>query len=235
MEYVYKDPPLPSLKRLRKLYRNNPKDSVLRVLEYETLAEKPLSGRVLDVGGGRKARYLKHLPDGLQVESVNIDPQIEPTWLIEPGAPFPMVDDSFDYVICLNTLEHIYDARGVVDEILRVLKPGGTAYVSVPFMFRIHAHPDDFFRGTSSWWKETFRRAGFSRLELQPLIWGRKTAAGLIGGYRGLMPASMNKLIAHLFDWAYAKLLIGREGNYSSARGQRICAVASGYFMAARK
>jgi len=54
------------------------------------------------LGGGRKARYLKHLPEDLQVESVNIDPVIEPTWLIEPGATFPVADGSFDNVICLN-------------------------------------------------------------------------------------------------------------------------------------
>lgn len=235
MEYDYKDPPLPSLKRLLRLYRESPKDSVLRVLEYELLAQKPLSGRVLDVGGGRKARYIGHFPSGVHLESVNIDPNIDPTWLIEPGALFPVDDASFDHVICLNTLEHVYDPRPMLEDVLRVLKPGGTAYITVPFIFRIHAHPDDYFRATPSWWKETMRLSGFSRLELQPLLWGRHTTAGLISGYRGLLPVFMNKIIAHLRDILYARLTFRNTDQYTGARGERACAVALGYFICARK
>jgi len=44
--------------------------------------------------------------------------------------PFP--DASFDRVICSEVLEHIPDDQGAMREILRVLKPGGTAAVTVP-------------------------------------------------------------------------------------------------------
>ena len=44
--------------------------------------------------------------------------------------PFP--DDAFDRVICAEVLEHVPDDRGAMDEIARVLKPGGTAAVTVP-------------------------------------------------------------------------------------------------------
>ncbi|MBM3137675.1 MAG: class I SAM-dependent methyltransferase [Chloroflexi bacterium] len=235
MEYLFRPPPLPSFKRFINLYRDNPDDSVLRVLEYEILQKSPIAGRILDVGGGKKAHYLKHLPEGLQIESVNIDPVIEPTWLIEPGAPFPVADSSFDNVICMNTLEHIYDVHPVLKEMFRVLKTGGVAYISVPFMFRIHAHPDDYFRATPSWWRESIRIAGFSRLELQPLIWGRSTAGGLISNYNGLLPRYLSRLWAHLYDLLYAKIMFLNKNSYSGARGLRVCSVASGYFISAIK
>jgi SAM-dependent methyltransferase len=44
--------------------------------------------------------------------------------------PFP--SGSFDHVIAAEVLEHIPDDRGAMREIARVLRPGGTAAVSVP-------------------------------------------------------------------------------------------------------
>ncbi len=47
--------------------------------------------------------------------------------------PFP--DRSFDHVIAAEVLEHIPDDRTAIQEIARVLKPGGTLAVSVPRWF----------------------------------------------------------------------------------------------------
>ena len=233
MDYIYIDPPKPTLARWRRLYRDFPGNSDLRAMEYETLSAMPLSGRVLDVGGGREARYIPYLPKGIDLESVNIDPAIDPTHIITPGQPFPLPDNSFDAAVCLNTLEHVYDGLAVLREIHRVLKPGGTVYVTVPFIFRIHAHPDDYFRATPSWWRETFDRAGFASLSLKPLIWGRRTTAFSVSG--GMGPARrLSFHAAHALDWLYAALTV-RGTTYSGKRGQRICAVSPGWFLTGTK
>lgn len=44
----------------------------------------------------------------------------------------PFCDHGFDLVICSEVLEHVYDHRMAVKEILRVLKPGCNLVVSVP-------------------------------------------------------------------------------------------------------
>lgn len=44
----------------------------------------------------------------------------------------PFADASFDVVICSEVLEHIFDQRGVIRELERVLRPGGTLVASVP-------------------------------------------------------------------------------------------------------
>jgi len=44
----------------------------------------------------------------------------------------PFADDTFDKVICSEVLEHIPDYQGALQEIERVLKPGGLFCASVP-------------------------------------------------------------------------------------------------------
>ena len=46
--------------------------------------------------------------------------------------PFPFASNSFDSAICIEVLEHLYDPKFCVQEIFRVLKPGGLFISSVP-------------------------------------------------------------------------------------------------------
>ncbi len=233
MDYTYVPPPVPTLARWQHIVTAYRGLSLLRMMEYELLARLHLSGRVLDMGGGQKATYLKVLPMGATIESVNIDPKIEPTHLVQPGQPLPFADDSFDAVICFNTLEHIYDSAAVVAELFRVVKPGGKVHVIVPFMFRIHGHPDDYTRATPSWWRETFSRAGFSALELMPLVWGRRATVAVVPGMHGPFPR-MRLHVAMLLDILTAKLLL--KGNtISGRRGDSICGTAPGWYMIGTK
>jgi len=235
MNYKYTPPALPSFARWRDLYKRFPNTSVLRALEYETLAKVPLSGDVLDVGGGENALYSKHLPSDIALHSINIDPKIAPTHLLEPDQPFPIKDNTYGTAICLNTLEHVYDAKFMIDEIHRTLKPGGTVHITVPFIFRIHGHPDDYSRHTPSWWRETMMRAGFEHTELKPLVWGRSTTAGMISGYRGLLPKRMLVGWAHIKDILYGALMFRKQSTYVGKRGERICGVSAGWFISATK
>jgi SAM-dependent methyltransferase len=235
MKYTYVDPPLPSIARWRRLYRDFPRVSALRAMEYDILKDLPLRGRVLDVGGGDAALYAAHLPKGLELASVNIDPKIAPTYVVTPDGNFPIPDESFDGAICFNTLEHVYDAVHTLTETHRVLRPGATLHISVPFVFGIHAHPDDYFRGTPSWWQETLRRVGFAETTLRPLVWGRSVSAGQIGGYRGLLPKRAQFHLCHLLDIAYAAAVFRGETVYTGRRGQRICAVSMGWFISATR
>jgi len=54
------------------------------------------------------------------------------SFLCGSGLELPFADATFDKVICSEVLEHIPDYQRVLDEIQRVLKPGGQLAVSVP-------------------------------------------------------------------------------------------------------
>ena len=52
--------------------------------------------------------------------------------LIEPSKRLDFTDEHFDIVSMYQVLEHVGDERFVLDELTRILKPGGTLVISVP-------------------------------------------------------------------------------------------------------
>jgi SAM-dependent methyltransferase len=57
-------------------------------------------------------------------------------------------DDSVGTIVCFETLEHVADPIRAVQEMHRVLRPGGVLAISSVMFFVIHAHPWDFWRFT---------------------------------------------------------------------------------------
>lgn len=60
----------------------------------------------------------------------------------------PFQPASFDGVVLMNVLEHVYDSHALLDALSQLLKPGGVLLVAVPFMVKIHQAPVDFARYT---------------------------------------------------------------------------------------
>lgn len=118
----------------------------------ETLTEMvSWSGkRILDIGitPGHLAMALKGL--GCEVSGVTdgrLLHEMRGRWAAEEltvsravvdREPLPFADDSFDGVLFTEVLEHLlYDPRKLVDEIYRVLRPGGEVIVSTPNVLRV--------------------------------------------------------------------------------------------------
>ncbi|MDF1610266.1 class I SAM-dependent methyltransferase [Hoeflea sp. YIM 152468] len=45
----------------------------------------------------------------------------------------PYENDSFDMVVCTDVLEHVFDLHGSLVQLVRVVRPGGTIIIRVPF------------------------------------------------------------------------------------------------------
>ena len=56
-------------------------------------------------------------------------------------------DAAFDFVFCDQVLEHVEgDPQKAVDEVWRVLRPGGIAVITSCFIYRLHDCPGDYWR-----------------------------------------------------------------------------------------
>lgn len=82
----------------------------------------------------------------------------------------PFADSSFDAIVTTDVFEHISDAEGAVEEVKRVLKPGGKAFVVIadPSEARFSKVPDHINRmGQGSdikYWEELFDKKGLNIL-----------------------------------------------------------------------
>jgi SAM-dependent methyltransferase len=100
----------------------------------------PADARILNVGSGVH-RYRSSM--------VNLD--IYPyrgVDIVADATALPFPDDTFEGAICECLLEHVPEPKKVVKEMVRVLKPGGTIFLSVPFIYPFHGCPNDFYRWT---------------------------------------------------------------------------------------
>ena len=58
------------------------------------------------------------------------------------------IPERFGTIFCLSVLEHCRDPFQMARNLERLLAPGGRLYVSVPFAWRIHNYPADYWRFT---------------------------------------------------------------------------------------
>ncbi|MEO7742774.1 MAG: methyltransferase domain-containing protein [Usitatibacter sp.] len=94
--------------------------------------------RLLDIGCGWEARLLFEVEPYVR-EAVGIDfkaPEIEHpklrTLAVTLDKRLPFEDQSFDVVTLLAVLEHLSHPRAMLEEISRVLRPGGEVVLTVP-------------------------------------------------------------------------------------------------------
>jgi SAM-dependent methyltransferase len=67
----------------------------------------------------------------------------------------------FATIICLSVLEHCEQPFKMAENLTSLLKPKGRICVGVPFAWKIHAYPDDFWRFTPEGVRKLFPRIEF--------------------------------------------------------------------------
>jgi SAM-dependent methyltransferase len=69
---------------------------------------------------------------------------------IENAEALTFPDRSTATVLCFETLEHLRHPRRAVAQFRRVMREDGLLALSVPFTYRLHGHPRDYWRFTPS-------------------------------------------------------------------------------------
>jgi len=112
------------------------------------LKELDKDALVLDLGSGSRR---------VDRRVINFDIAAYPNVdIVGNGCMLPFKEDIFNFVILNTVLEHIKDTKTLLLEVRRVLKKGGIIYATVPFMFKFHSSPEDYYRWTISGVSELF-------------------------------------------------------------------------------
>lgn len=102
-------------------------------------------GRLLDLGCGNQPFRVWYEPMVKEVVAADAAP-IPGVVQIDLSAPLPFEDASFDTIMCTQVLEHVENVENATAEIARVLRPGGHALITVPFLYPLHEAPYDYWR-----------------------------------------------------------------------------------------
>lgn len=109
-------------------------------------------GMALDCGAGFRTFTSENLVQTEIMPYPNID-------VLCDAQTLPFVDGCFDLVMSFDVLEHVPDPYAAARELMRVLKPGGTLLIDIPFLQVEHGYPHHY---------TNFTRAGMRRL-FEPL------------------------------------------------------------------
>ncbi len=140
--------------------------------QLERYVETYLHGKVIDIGCGTKP--YKDMLAPYVTEHIGVDH--EETFhdksnidLFGTAYKIPAEEESFDSAICTAVLEHLEEPEQALQECHRVLKHGGYAIYSVPFIWHLHEEPRDFFRYSKYGLKYLFEKTGFEVVEIKAL------------------------------------------------------------------
>ena len=145
-------------------------DTVVNILDSQP------RGSLLDVPAGEGALAARLIDAGFDVRCCDLYPEIFRLDGVDIhrgnlDAELPFADRSFDYVTCLEGLEHIENPQQAMREFARVLKPGGHVIVSVPNILNIEERLKWLLFGYTSHFKPISRAASERlRAEYEDLV-----------------------------------------------------------------
>lgn len=203
--------------------------SFLRREEYKALARLSIDGKVLDVGGSKKSGYHELIKGTHTITTGNIDASYGCDVVFDAQERWPFAGASFDAVLLMNVLEHLYHYDRALDEAARTVKKGGIVAGVVPFMFNVHGSPNDHFRYTKSTLERLFTDRGFSEIRVTELGTGAFSVIyhQLLGFVRFDWLATLLIALASGLD---SLILTLKPNNKMSAREMPL-----GYYFEARK
>lgn len=120
---------------------------------FQSLKEH-FGGRLIDLGAGGSPYYNEIAQrNGLYiaVDFLSALPPKESRNILRVAGDtlsVPILSESVDAVFCSQVLSQVAEPERALREIARILRPGGSAVISVPSISPIHSEPRDYFRFT---------------------------------------------------------------------------------------
>jgi hypothetical protein len=188
-----------------------------RTLSYEELKSLTIDGEILDLGGSRKSGYHELIGGNHSFKVVNIDAEYGYDLNFDVEKVFPLGDGTFNGVLLVNVLEHVFDYRTTLVESYRVLGSGGTIVIVVPFLMPVHPCPHDYWRYTGEALLKIVENAGFGDITVKEIGRGPFTAGAHVrfNAYRFGIVRAISYGLASMLDHILKKI---KADNFGAAR-----------------
>lgn len=132
-----------------------------------------LAGHVLDVGAGQSP-WRAWLPSTAHYQGIDVGyanefgmDDVRPDVVYYDGRVMPFGDGLFDCALCIEVLEHSEEPELLVAEMARVLRPGGTLLLTVPWSARQHHLPHDYHRFSRGRLQALLGQHGFTGIDIR--------------------------------------------------------------------
>lgn len=108
-----------------------------------------VSGPVLEIGSkdyGSTSTFREFYP-GSEYIGVDMEPGKNVDFVVDlTSGVAGLRKNYFALCICCSVLEHVRKPWVFAEHLTSLLRDGGSLYMSVPWVWRYHAYPDDYFR-----------------------------------------------------------------------------------------
>jgi SAM-dependent methyltransferase len=137
-----------------------------------------VTGPVVEVGSKDygNTQPFRQLFAGLDYVGVDVAPgdNVDRVVDLESGLG-DLAPGTFGLVICCSVLEHMRRPWRAAENLSVLLRPGGSLFISVPWVWRYHAYPDDYYRFSAS-----ALRALFPRMRWRAFLWSSSVEGEIV-------------------------------------------------------
>ena len=121
--------------------------------------------------------------------------------LLGDAMDLPIQSNSVDVVLNFTSLEHYPKPQDAFHEVYRVLRPGGTLFLYVPFVIEEHQIPHDYFRYTRFGLAHLCKEAGLKVEFLMPANgWAETMKHNLLAMVKIVSPLSVQQQMTEAVD-----------------------------------
>lgn len=128
-------------------------------------------GVVVDLGCGERAYeefILKTADKYIGVDWSESIHEHKADIISDLNQPLQIDSQQADTVISFSVLEHLNEPQVMLESAYNLLKPGGKLIIQVPFQWRVHEAPHDYYRFTPFGLKHLLTKAGFTEIVIFP-------------------------------------------------------------------
>lgn len=144
----------------------------MRILQILETKKINLNGKILDLGGNKNLRNIsKYFAGNHSIDYADKFPQEDKTIFIDLEVQNTL-SKKYQYICVMNILEHVKNYRNVLNLCSDGLHDEGLLIGTVPFIFKIHNSPNDYFRFTKQLLVEELEDREFKEIKVINLGYG---------------------------------------------------------------